>query len=98
MERKLKASTIIFLLPLLFLFFSSNASAAVRFMGSDLREKRQEFEQRWNHPYFRFVLRLVTGVWGTALLMDGISVPFWCLNYRFLRFSLYPQFFYGYLE
>ncbi|MFC0211048.1 VC0807 family protein [Paenibacillus chartarius] len=57
--------SLLFPRPLIFYF-------AMRFtVGSD-PERAAAFSSRWKYPYFRFVLRLITAVWGISLLGEAI--------------------------
>ncbi|WML48052.1 VC0807 family protein [Neobacillus sp. PS3-34] len=44
---------------------------AIRFSNSG-DEKKGQFAQNWNLAYFRYVIRLMTAVWGVALLGEAI--------------------------
>jgi hypothetical protein len=45
---------------------------AIRFTASDASEKKGQFEKNWELPYFRMVLRVMTAIWGIALLGEAI--------------------------
>jgi uncharacterized membrane protein len=45
---------------------------AIRFSVSDVSEKKGQFAKNWEVPYFRFVLRIMTAIWGIALLGEAI--------------------------
>jgi uncharacterized membrane protein len=45
---------------------------AIRFSASDATEKRSQFEKNWELPFFRLVLRIMTAIWGIALLGEAI--------------------------
>ncbi len=45
---------------------------AIRFSSNDETEKKGQFEKNWEVPYFRFVLRIMTAIWGIALLGEAI--------------------------
>lgn len=45
---------------------------AIRFSSNDETEKKGQFEKNWEVPYFRFVLRIMTAIWGLALLGEAI--------------------------
>jgi hypothetical protein len=45
---------------------------AIRFSSNDETEKKGQFEKNWEVPYFRFVLRMMTAIWGLALLGEAI--------------------------
>ncbi|OIK10954.1 hypothetical protein BIV60_19470 [Bacillus sp. MUM 116] len=45
---------------------------AIRFSAGDESEKKGQFIKNWKVPYFRFVLRLMTAIWGIALLGDAV--------------------------
>lgn len=45
---------------------------AIRFSSNDETEKKGQFEKNWEVPYFRFVLRIMTAIWGFALLGEAI--------------------------
>lgn len=51
--------------PLIFYF-------AMRFTVGNDPQKTTDFSNNWKYPYFRFVLRLITIVWGVALLGEAI--------------------------
>lgn len=46
---------------------------AIRFSASEATEKKGQFEKNWEHPYFRLVLRIMTAIWGIALLGEAIA-------------------------
>jgi hypothetical protein len=45
---------------------------ALRFSAKDDSEQKGTFEKNWEISYFRFVIRLMTAVWGIALLSEAI--------------------------
>ncbi|KMY54374.1 hypothetical protein AC623_10905 [Bacillus sp. FJAT-27231] len=45
---------------------------AIRFSSNEESEQTDKFANHWEFPYFRFVLRLMTAVWGTALLVEAV--------------------------
>ncbi len=45
---------------------------AVKFLAGDNRSKQDIFIEGWKQPYFRFVLRLMSAVWGIALVGEAI--------------------------
>lgn len=45
---------------------------AIKFMAGNTNSNQQTFLDGWNQPYFRFVLRLMTAVWGLALVGEAI--------------------------
>jgi hypothetical protein len=51
--------------PLIYLF-------AIRFSSNSESEQKGKFASNWELPYFRFVIRLMTAVWGIALLTEAI--------------------------
>jgi hypothetical protein len=62
---------IVFLLSLLFprpLIYHF----AVKFIAGDDRSKQDSFNEGWKHSYFRFVLRLMSAVWGITLVGEAI--------------------------
>ncbi|MED1467774.1 VC0807 family protein [Bacillus salipaludis] len=44
---------------------------AIRFSASNKGEKKGQFTKNWEIPYFRFVLRVMTAIWGIALLGEA---------------------------
>lgn len=62
------------LIFILSLFFSKPLiyHFAIRFTTNDDPAKKSKFEEGWKVPYFRFVVRLMTGVWGFALLGEAV--------------------------
>lgn len=50
--------------PLIFYF-------AIRFTTANDASAKSRFSSNWKYPYFRFVLRLMTAVWGVALLFEA---------------------------
>jgi uncharacterized membrane protein len=73
----LRESMVTGLLGLIFigsLFFSKPLiyHFAIRFSASDEAEKKGQFVKNWEVPYFRFVLRIMTAIWGIALLGEAI--------------------------
>ncbi|MEH7298918.1 VC0807 family protein [Neobacillus drentensis] len=45
---------------------------AIRFSSNDESEQKGKFANNWEFSYFRFVIRLMTAVWGIALLAEAI--------------------------
>lgn len=45
---------------------------ALRFSAKNQTEQKVKFEKNWKFSYFRFVIRLMTAVWGIALLTEAI--------------------------
>lgn len=45
---------------------------AIRFSENKESEQRSKFANNWEISYFRFVIRLMTAVWGIALLAEAI--------------------------
>lgn len=45
---------------------------AIRFSASEETEKKGQFQKNWEIPYFRLVLRIMTAIWGIALLGEAI--------------------------
>jgi uncharacterized membrane protein len=45
---------------------------AIRFSSNDESEQKGKFANNWEFSYFRFVIRLMTAVWGTALLAEAV--------------------------
>ena len=45
---------------------------AIRFSSNAETEKKGQFEKNWEVPYFRFVLRIMTAIWGIALLGEAM--------------------------
>ena len=45
---------------------------AIRFSSSDESEMKGQFAKNWEVPYFRWVLRIMTAIWGIALLGEAI--------------------------
>ncbi|MTK13853.1 MAG: hypothetical protein F8N39_17855 [Clostridiaceae bacterium] len=45
---------------------------AIRFTTSGGSAEKSAFEKSWELPYFRFVMRLMTAVWGASLLAEAI--------------------------
>ncbi|HEY2421929.1 MAG TPA: VC0807 family protein [Neobacillus sp.] len=73
----LRESMVTGLLGIIFicsLFFSKPLiyHFAIRFSGSDESEMKGQFAKNWELPYFRFVLRIMTAIWGIALLGEAI--------------------------
>lgn len=44
---------------------------AIRFSSNDESEQKGKFANNWEFPYFRFVIRLMTAVWGIAMLAEA---------------------------
>ncbi len=44
---------------------------AIRFSSNDESEQKDKFANNWEFPYFRFVIRLMTAVWGIAMLAEA---------------------------
>jgi hypothetical protein len=51
--------------PLIFYF-------ALRFYVGENNQKRKEFKDNWVFPYFRFVMRTMTTVWGILLAGEAL--------------------------
>ncbi|MEH7075300.1 VC0807 family protein [Neobacillus drentensis] len=71
----LRESVVTGLLGLIFiasLFFAKPLiyHFAIRFSAKD--ETEGKFEKNWEVPYFRFVLRIMTAIWGIALLGEAV--------------------------
>lgn len=45
---------------------------AIRFSSNDESEQKGKFANNWEFSYFRFVIRLMTAVWGSALLAEAV--------------------------
>lgn len=45
---------------------------ALRFTVEDDPDKKSRFASHWNYPYFRFIMRLMTGVWGLITLLEAV--------------------------
>lgn len=45
---------------------------AIRFSSNGEVEQKTKYEKNWENPYFRYAIRLMTAVWGIALLGDAI--------------------------
>ena len=45
---------------------------AIRFSTSGSPAGKSAFEEGWKWPYFRFVMRLMTAVWGVSLVAEAI--------------------------
>ena len=45
---------------------------AIRFSSNGETEKKGQFEKNWEVPYFRLVLRIMTAIWGIALLGEAM--------------------------
>lgn len=45
---------------------------AIRFSSNDESEQKGKFASNWEFSYFRFVIRLMTTVWGIALLAEAV--------------------------
>lgn len=54
------------LLPRPIMFYFS-----LHFAAGNNETARQQFVARWQYPYFRYVIRLMTVVWGLALLVEA---------------------------
>ncbi|CAH2714257.1 hypothetical protein BACCIP111895_01418 [Neobacillus rhizosphaerae] len=72
----LRESMVTGLLGLLFiasLFFSKPLiyHFAIRFSAEGESEKKGQFAKNWELPYFRNVLRIMTAIWGIALLGEA---------------------------
>ncbi len=59
---------------LLSLFFSRPLiyHFALKFLAGDHANKKETYKEGWGQPYFRFVLRLMTAVWGFALMGEAV--------------------------
>ena len=45
---------------------------AIRFSSNDESVQKGKFANNWEYSYFRFVIRLMTAVWGIALLAEAV--------------------------
>jgi len=45
---------------------------AIRFSANDESDQKGKFANNWAFSYFRFVIRLMTAVWGIALLAEAV--------------------------
>ncbi|WP_254782315.1 VC0807 family protein [Bacillus sp. OK048] len=45
---------------------------AIRFSSTNESEQKGKFATNWEFPYFRFVIRLMTVVWGISLLAEAV--------------------------
>lgn len=45
---------------------------AIRFSSNDESKQKGKFLSNWEFPYFRFVIRLMTAVWGISLLAEAV--------------------------
>ncbi|MEH7075413.1 VC0807 family protein [Neobacillus drentensis] len=45
---------------------------AIRFSSNDEPDQKSKFANNWEFSYFRFVIRLMTAVWGIALLVEAV--------------------------
>jgi len=52
--------------PLMFYF-------ARHFSTADDPQQREEWSARWAYPYFRFVMNLITAVWGVATVIEAVA-------------------------
>ncbi|MBO0962783.1 hypothetical protein J1P26_24120 [Neobacillus sp. MM2021_6] len=73
----LRESMVTGLLGLIFiasLFFSKPLiyHFAIKFSAKDASEQKSKFKKNWEIPYFRTVLRIMTAIWGIALLGEAI--------------------------
>jgi len=73
----LRESMVTGLLGLIFiasLFFSKPLiyHFAIKFTSEDESQQKGEFEKNWEIPYFRSVLRIMTAIWGIALVGEAI--------------------------
>lgn len=73
----LRESMVTGLLGLIFiasLFFSKPLiyHFAIKFSAEDASEQKGKFKKNWEIPYFRTVLRIMTAIWGIALLGEAI--------------------------
>ncbi|WML39947.1 VC0807 family protein [Neobacillus sp. OS1-2] len=73
----LRESMVTGLLGLIFiasLFFSKPLiyHFAIKFSATDASEQKSKFKKNWEIPYFRTVLRIMTAIWGIALLGEAI--------------------------
>lgn len=57
--------SLFFAKPLMYYF-------AIRFSAGDESDNKGKFAKNWDVPYFRFVLRFLTAIWGVALLGEAI--------------------------
>jgi hypothetical protein len=88
------ATALVFLLsllyrrPLIYYF-------ALHFNTGDDPERRVEWSARWVYPYFRFVMRLMTAVWGVATLVEALArsyLVFHLSTQSFLALSPFVQY------
>ncbi|MFJ7726776.1 VC0807 family protein [Neobacillus sp. NPDC097160] len=73
----LRESMVTGLLGLIFiasLFFSKPLiyHFAIKFSAADAAEQKGKFQKNWEIPYFRTVLRIMTAIWGIALLGEAV--------------------------
>lgn len=73
----LRESMVTGLLGLIFiasLFFSKPLiyHFAIKFSAVDVAEQKGKFQKNWEIPYFRTVLRIMTAIWGIALLGEAV--------------------------
>jgi ABC-type dipeptide/oligopeptide/nickel transport system permease component len=45
---------------------------AIRFSSNNESDQKSKFANNWEFSYFRFVIRLMTAVWGIALLAEAV--------------------------
>jgi hypothetical protein len=66
------ATGIIFLVSLLYrrplIYYFS-----MHFGAGDDPERRAEWAQNWTFPYFRYIMRLMTAVWGIATIVEAFA-------------------------
>ncbi|MFK9093477.1 VC0807 family protein [Bacillus salipaludis] len=73
----LRESMVTGLLGMIFiasLFFSKPLiyHFAIKFSAVDAAEQKGKFQKNWEIPYFRTVLRIMTAIWGIALLGEAV--------------------------
>jgi hypothetical protein len=68
---------------------------ALHFTTGDDPQQRAEWSRNWAHPYFRFVMRLMTLVWGVATLAEALIrgyLVFHLSTVEFLAVSPFVQY------
>lgn len=82
-------ASLLFPKPLIYYF-------AIRFQTNNSPLEKSVFKERWNVPYFRFVTRLMTAVWGIALLGEAVIKVFLVFKLSIPMYLAISQFvFYG---
>jgi hypothetical protein len=46
---------------------------SMHFSTGDDPKRRAEWAQNWSYPYFRYIMRLMTAVWGVATLVEALA-------------------------